>query len=60
MTTHQDNPFFRRFSITLITAWLAVFVLLPTLMVTGTSVLTRDDSHFVSLAADAVRLRAPV
>jgi spermidine/putrescine transport system permease protein len=49
MTTHQDNPFFRRFSITLITAWLAVFVLLPTLMVTGTSVLTRDDSHFVSL-----------
>lgn len=47
--TPQENPLFRRFSITLITLWLAIFVLLPTLMVVGTSLLSRDDSHFVAL-----------
>lgn len=49
----RENATFRRFSITLVTAWLAVFVLLPTLMVIGTSFLTRDDSEFVSLPLTA-------
>lgn len=40
---------FRRASTGLIALWLAVFVLLPTLMVVATSLLTRHDSHFVSL-----------
>lgn len=49
----RENETFRRFSITLVMLWLAVFVLLPTLMVIGTSLLTRDDSEFVSLPLTA-------
>ncbi len=35
--------------ITLIVGWLALFVLLPNLMIFATSFLTRDDAHFVSM-----------
>ncbi|QDY41666.1 spermidine/putrescine ABC transporter permease PotB [Candidatus Pantoea soli] len=35
--------------VALIVGWLALFVLLPNLMIIVTSFLTRDDAHFVSL-----------
>lgn len=59
----HGNAVFRRFSIGLIAAWLAVFVLVPTLMVIGTSLLTRDDGNFVALplsAASYLRLLDPM
>ncbi|KFX07224.1 spermidine/putrescine ABC transporter permease [Pectobacterium betavasculorum] len=40
---------FQNTIITLIVAWLVLFVFLPNLMIIGTSFLTRDDAHFVSL-----------
>ncbi|MDY4313935.1 spermidine/putrescine ABC transporter permease PotB [Pectobacterium actinidiae] len=40
---------FQNIIITLIVAWLVLFVFLPNLMIIGTSFLTRDDTHFVSL-----------
>lgn len=59
----HGSALFRRFSIGLIAAWLAVFVLLPTLMVIGTSLLSRDDGNFVALplsAASYLRLLDPL
>lgn len=35
--------------VALIVSWLALFVLLPNLMIIATSFLTRDDAHFVSM-----------
>lgn len=35
--------------VTMIVGWLALFVLLPNLMIFVTSFLTRDDAHFVSM-----------
>ena len=35
---------------TLIVGWLALFVLLPNLMIVVTSFLTRNDAHFVRMA----------
>lgn len=40
---------FQNIIITLIVAWLVLFVFLPNLMIIGTSFLTRDDTNFVSL-----------
>ncbi|GKV92614.1 spermidine/putrescine ABC transporter permease PotB [Pectobacterium aroidearum] len=40
---------FQNTIITLIVAWLVLFVFLPNLMIIATSFLTRDDTHFVSL-----------
>ncbi|KHT14712.1 spermidine/putrescine ABC transporter permease PotB [Pectobacterium brasiliense] len=40
---------FQNIIITLIVAWLVLFVFLPNLMIIGTSFLMRDDTHFVSL-----------
>ncbi|ACX87920.1 spermidine/putrescine ABC transporter permease PotB [Pectobacterium parmentieri] len=40
---------FQNTIITLIVAWLVLFVFLPNLMIIGTSFLTRDDAHFISL-----------
>ncbi|ARA76633.1 spermidine/putrescine ABC transporter permease PotB [Pectobacterium brasiliense] len=40
---------FQNIIITLIVAWLVLFVFLPNLMIIGTSFLTPDDTHFVSL-----------
>ncbi|MEI7369252.1 spermidine/putrescine ABC transporter permease PotB [Pectobacterium colocasium] len=40
---------FQNIIITLIVAWLVLFVFLPNLMIIATSFLTRDDTHFVSL-----------
>ncbi|MEQ9902606.1 spermidine/putrescine ABC transporter permease PotB [Pectobacterium aroidearum] len=40
---------FQNTIITLIVAWLVLFVFLPNLMIIATSFLTRDDTHFASL-----------
>ncbi|AOR65151.1 spermidine/putrescine ABC transporter permease PotB [Pectobacterium wasabiae] len=40
---------FQNTIITLIVVWLVLFVFLPNLMIIGTSFLTRDDAHFISL-----------
>lgn len=45
----RDGQAFRRFSIGIVAAWLAVFVLVPNLLVLGTSLLTRDDGTFIAL-----------
>lgn len=45
----QDSSLFRRASILLVSLWLVVFVLAPTLLVIGTSFLSRDESDFVAL-----------
>jgi spermidine/putrescine transport system permease protein len=59
----RENVLFRRMSIALVSLWLVLFVLLPTLMVVGTSFLTRDDGQFVALpftAAAYARLLDPL
>jgi len=45
----RENVVFRHTSIALVSLWLVLFVLLPTLMVVGTSFLSRDDGHFVAM-----------
>lgn len=40
---------FKHSVIGLVVGWLVIFVFLPNLMIIGTSFLTRDDNHFVSL-----------
>ncbi|MCL2900093.1 spermidine/putrescine ABC transporter permease PotB [Brenneria tiliae] len=41
---------FQNTIITIIVAWLVLFVFMPNLMIIGTSFLTRDDANFISLA----------
>ena len=45
----QSSRKFKHIVISLAVGWLLVFVFLPNLMIIGTSFLTRDDAHFVSL-----------
>jgi len=45
----QSSRKFKNIIISLAVGWLLVFVFLPNLMIIGTSFLTRDDAHFVSL-----------
>lgn len=45
----QSSRKFKNIVISLAVGWLLVFVFLPNLMIIGTSFLTRDDAHFVSL-----------
>ncbi len=40
---------FQNVVIATIVGWLLLFVFLPNLMIIGTSFLTRDDAHFVSM-----------
>ncbi|MBJ7220635.1 MULTISPECIES: spermidine/putrescine ABC transporter permease PotB [unclassified Brenneria] len=40
---------FQNTIITIIVAWLVLFVFMPNLMIIGTSFLTRDDTHFISM-----------
>ncbi|MEC5341711.1 spermidine/putrescine ABC transporter permease PotB [Brenneria populi] len=40
---------FQNSIITVIVAWLVLFVFMPNLMIIGASFLTRDDTHFISL-----------
>jgi len=45
----QSSRRFKHIVISLAVGWLLVFVFLPNLMIIGTSFLTRDDAHFVSM-----------
>ncbi|WP_299996517.1 spermidine/putrescine ABC transporter permease PotB [uncultured Cedecea sp.] len=45
----QSSRKFKHIVIGLAVGWLLVFVFLPNLMIIGTSFLTRDDAHFVSM-----------
>lgn len=54
----QSSHKFKHIVISLAVGWLLVFVFLPNVMIIGTSFLTRDDAHFVSLVSPSTTILA--